>query len=66
MPTTRITAQEYEEYSDDNMGYCARCRDFTTDCVEPDAEMYECESCGGNTVYGVEVAMIIGLFVVSR
>jgi hypothetical protein len=64
MAKTAIKSEEFEEYVEDNMGYCARCREFTTDGVEPDAEWYECEECGCPTVCGAEMALIMGLIVV--
>jgi len=37
----------------DNPGFCVKCGKEAYD-VEPDAEMYECESCGEFAVYGAE------------
>jgi hypothetical protein len=57
-----ITASEYHEGCDDNSGICTHCREITNfGGVEPDAIGYECEECGENTVYGLEMALLEGL-----
>jgi hypothetical protein len=38
---------------DDSVGFCTKCGDDAYG-VEPDAERYECESCGAHAVYGAE------------
>lgn len=42
-------------------GFCLACGSEAS-CVEPDAERYECESCGKNAVYGAEQLLILGAF----
>jgi len=37
----------------DNPGFCIACG-VDADGVEPDAEEYECESCGAMAVFGAE------------
>ena len=37
----------------DNPGFCVACGEDADGC-EPDAERYECESCGKRAVYGAE------------
>lgn len=46
-------------------GYCINCQDIQYGGVEPDAEGYECEYCGRDTVMGLETALIVGLIEVS-
>ena len=46
-----------EEGSDDE-GICICCGE-TQSGVEPDAENYECESCGERGVFGAEQALIM-------
>jgi hypothetical protein len=57
-----ITENEFAEATDNSMGWCPKCREFTRDCTEPDAEGYDCEQCGENSVVGAEVAMVAGMF----
>jgi len=57
----KIPLEEIEEAIEDNRGYCTNCEDFTNFNVEPDAENYECEECGENTVIGVEQAILLGI-----
>lgn len=44
----------YREHRETYIGYCRVCEDWTTDCVEPDAEDYECECCGNDSVIGAD------------
>jgi predicted RNA-binding Zn-ribbon protein involved in translation (DUF1610 family) len=44
--------------ADDNLGFCTACGEQATN-VEPDAENYECESCGENKVFGAEQLLIL-------
>ena len=41
----------------DNPGFCLACG-FEQGGCEPDAEEYECESCGENAVYGADELLI--------
>lgn len=42
---------------DSNSGFCINCG-AETDGVEPDAEEYMCDACGGPFVYGAEQLLI--------
>ena len=44
--------------ADDCLGFCTACGEQATN-VEPDAENYECESCGENKVFGAEQLLIM-------
>lgn len=44
-----------EEY--ENQGICYECG-YLQDCVEPDAEEYECEECGQHAVGGLTMALL--------
>jgi hypothetical protein len=44
--------------ADDYLGFCTACGEQATN-VEPDAENYECESCGENKVFGAEQLLIM-------
>jgi len=46
-----IEAVEREMTTLDNPGFCLACGEEADGC-EPDAEGYECESCGSHKVYG--------------
>ena len=57
----KLTEQEAAENSGNHFGYCTECDDITTDGgVEPDADGYECDQCGNDTVKGIEQAVIDG------
>jgi hypothetical protein len=43
--------------ADDNLGFCVACGEMAHG-VEPDAEGYECESCGASAVFGAEELLI--------
>ena len=45
----------------DNIGICLSCGEEQEGC-EPDAQEYECYSCGENQVYGVEEIMLCGYY----
>jgi len=50
----RIIAAVEESHSTlSNPGFCIACGEDQEGC-EPDAERYECESCGKRTVFGAE------------
>lgn len=42
-------------------GYCTECDDITHFSAEPDAQNHYCEECENNTVFGLEMAMIMEL-----
>ena len=52
------------EYSENNMGYCNVCREWTHDCAEPDARNYLCGECKTDSVFGGEEAVMMGLIIV--
>lgn len=60
MPKT-VAKADLDQAERDYTGWCSTCQDFTTECVEPDAEGYECEVCGEWTVCGAMHAVVSGL-----
>ena len=62
---TKITAVEYQEARTLNMGFCTNCNKVAGECVEPDAQNYNCDSCDNDTVQGIENALIGGLIEVG-
>lgn len=53
---------EFQEHQDLNDGFCKVCEEFTREGdTEPDAEGYKCPECGGMTVVGAELALLMGL-----
>lgn len=56
-----LEAAEREMYSLDNPGLCIACG-AEAEGVEPDAENYECESCGSHRVYGASQLLIMGAY----
>jgi len=61
----RITMVQFEQAVMDHVGWCPVCGEFTSDYVEPDAENYECDLCGKNTVMGATYAAISGEFSIA-
>lgn len=57
-----LTVEEAEEMmgNGDSLGFCLACGDDAYGC-EPDAEKYECESCGKRMRYGIEQLMLRGI-----
>jgi len=58
---TQVSEIEYREATYNYVGFCPDCAEFTRDGTEPDAEGYDCPSCGGSNVLGAEQAMIMGM-----
>lgn len=58
---TKVSSEDYANHTEEYMGFCTNCKDFTTSEVEPDAEGYKCEDCGQRTVVGAEQALLLGL-----
>jgi hypothetical protein len=55
----RVTeAVERQLTSLENSGFCLACGAEASDGCEPDAEQYECASCGEHAVYGAEEILI--------
>jgi hypothetical protein len=50
--------REFREYSDAEGGWCVACADFFPS--EPDARGCKCESCQGETLWGLEELAIEG------
>ncbi len=58
---SKVNIADYTDATDNYLGWCPVCRDFTRDCTEPDAEGYDCPDCGECRVVGAENAMIMGM-----
>jgi hypothetical protein len=54
------TERHFKYVCDDYIGYCRKCKKFTRECTEPDAEGYDCPICGEDSVIGAELALIMG------
>jgi hypothetical protein len=52
-----LALTELEE-GNDGGGFCASCGEYH-EYVEPDAQNYECGSCGRREVYGCELIMVV-------
>ena len=52
--------EEYKEHCADYDGICTECGAIRWGDTEPDAEGYHCDSCGGDTVVGFELAFMCG------
>ena len=53
-----VTESEIREGTN---GICLACGEITYGGVEPDAREYPCESCGRDSVCGLEEALLLGL-----
>jgi predicted RNA-binding Zn-ribbon protein involved in translation (DUF1610 family) len=65
MICVEMTEEEFLEIQSAYQGVCASCGEIR-DCTEPDAEDYECEACGENTVVGVDNALIMGIIEITE
>ena len=54
-----VEAIERANSSTDNPGFCLACGEKQDGC-EPDAQRYECESCGEKKVCGAEQILLMG------
>lgn len=59
-----FSSDEYMEYCDNYNGICTECGAIA-DNVEPDAEGYECESCGKHAVQGFEEALMNAVIIIT-
>jgi hypothetical protein len=64
-PVPMITMDEYMEAQESDLGWCTSCKKLAGECVEPDAEDYECTLCGEMTVTGIESALMEGLVAID-
>jgi len=55
-----MTESEYEDYCESSCGVCLACGEIKEGDCEPDAEGYECDSCGEMQVQGIENALVDG------
>lgn len=57
-----FSLEELEDaINEGGIGFCIACGEQSDNGVEPDAENYECDSCGRPEVYGAEQILIMGL-----
>lgn len=61
-----ITEGHYHELRDNYSGICTKCVTVKHGDCEPDAENYECESCGANKVQGIENLLVMGLLSIDE
>lgn len=57
----KVREESYRDATEENLGWCTNCKEFTRDQTEPDAEYYECPECGMRTVFGAEEALLRGI-----
>lgn len=62
---TKVSQSEFQSACNDYLGWCVKCKAFTTDSVEPDAHGYECDECGKRSVIGAEDALMLGAIAFS-
>ena len=56
-----MEATEDSTFGMGSTGFCIECGSEQTGC-EPDAQNYECESCGERQVFGAEELLIAGRY----
>jgi len=61
-----ISEGDFREYSENYLGWCTACLDWTAEECEPDARYYECPECGKETVHGAEEALLMGYISLGR
>jgi len=59
MPESQTVFAVPREAFDDYNGICLACGEIQYGGVEPDARRYPCETCGQESVYGLEEALIM-------
>ena len=60
------TTDEVQAAEGEMAGWCTTCQEFVNHGdVEPDAENYQCETCGENTVRGVGNALLDNLLPIA-
>lgn len=55
-----VDTQEFMACADNGEGWCLSCGELAYG-VEPDARRYECECCGGKSVYGLEELLVMNM-----
>lgn len=53
----QCSVEEWNQHRGEYDGLCLDCGEWTSGGVEPDAENYECPSCGAHNVQGAEVVL---------
>lgn len=61
-----VSFEDYEDATENYLGWCPVCQEFTTSECEPDAHDRECEQCNEHRVVGAEDALMMGLFDVDE
>jgi hypothetical protein len=62
MSKPKVSESEYKQAAENYVGWCTKCKAFTRDETEPDADGYDCPECEEHIVVGAENALILGLF----
>ncbi len=63
----RINSAEFFDAVEDSAGFCNACKEIVNHGgCEPDARDYLCESCGSNSVYGMEEALLMDFITLSE
>lgn len=55
-----VNAEDFADATENYIGWCTSCQEFTRESTEPDAEGYDCPQCDQRTVIGAEDALITG------
>jgi len=55
-----LTEEEYRNFEEEGVGLCKNCGS-ERECTEPDAENYDCETCGSGEVSGVGNLLLEGM-----
>jgi Zn finger protein HypA/HybF involved in hydrogenase expression len=54
-----FNADEWLAHANAYEGYCTKCKDWTREQTEPDAEGYDCPECKQLTVVGSDVYLLL-------
>jgi len=57
---TEVSTEEYQDAVDSYIGWCTECKAFIRERTEPDADHYDCPTCGRMQVMGAEQALLVG------
>lgn len=62
----KMSEEECRGHIEENNGFCLSCGKVTWGGCEPDAQDYECESCGESKVFGTEELLMMGKIAVTE
>ena len=61
----KLTRDKYKQHLEDGSGLCELCEEITCEDVDLDAKEDKCPECGGESVVGMERALMYGQIEIS-